>query len=155
TLLAWQLAPHFRPSNLLMIYLVGTVVAAMNLGRGPAIVAALASVVIFVFLFIPPRFQFGISDAEYFFALAVVLAVAVSISSRSARLRGPAVAVRRYEQQAAAAREAGRAAQVAQLQGLAAAALAVSSSLTVDEALKVLADRARQIIGCHLAIAGL
>src|SRR5215510_8697125 len=44
TLLAWQLAPHFRPSNLLMIYLVGTVVAAMNLGRGPAIVAALASV---------------------------------------------------------------------------------------------------------------
>jgi len=45
--------------------------------------------------------------------------------------------------------------QVAQLQGLAAAALAVSSTLSVDETLEILTERARQIIDCHLAISGL
>jgi two-component system sensor histidine kinase KdpD len=43
--------------------------------------------------------------------------------------------------------------QVAQLQGLSVAALAVSSTLSVDAALKVLTEQARQIIDCHLAIA--
>lgn len=155
TLLAWQAAPYFSPSNLVLIYLMGTVGVATLLGRGPSIMAAMLSVVIFDFLFIVPRFQFGVSDAEHLFALAAILALAVFISSRSARLRAHAVAVRQYERQAAAAREAARAVQVTQLQGLATAALAVSSSRTVDETLEVLTEQARQIIGCHLAIAGL
>jgi K+-sensing histidine kinase KdpD len=118
--------------------------------------AAALSVVIFDFLFIPPRFRFGMSDTEHLFALAVIVAVAIIISNRSARLREHAVAVRLHERQAAAASEAARAVQVAQLQGLAAAALAVSSTtLHVDEILKVLTERARQIIDCHLAISGL
>jgi two-component system sensor histidine kinase KdpD len=94
TLLAWQMAPYFRPASLLMMYLMGTVVVATRLGRGPSIMAALLSMIIFDFLFIPLQFQFAISDTEYLFALAVVLVVTVIISTRSARLREHAVAVR-------------------------------------------------------------
>src|ERR1051326_7263867 len=147
TILAWDVAPYLTPTNLLMIYLMGAVGVATHLGRGPSIMTAVLSVVIFDFLFIPPPFQFGMSDVEHLFALAVIVAVAVIISSRSARLRQHAVAVRQYERQAAAASEAARAVQVAQLQGLAAAALAVSSTtLNVDEILKALTERARQSI---------
>jgi K+-sensing histidine kinase KdpD len=155
TILAWDMASYFTLSNLLMIYLIGTVGVATHLGRGPSIVTAGLSVLVFDFLFIPPRFRFAISDVEHLFALAVIVAVAAIISNRSARLRQHAVAVRQYERQAAAAAEAARAMQVAQLQGLAAAALAVSSTLSVDETLEILTERARQIIDCHLAISGL
>lgn len=155
TIVAWDMAPYFTLSNLLMIYLLGTVGVATRLGRGPSIVTAVLSVAIFDVLFIPPQFRFAISDAEHLFALAVIVAVAAIISSRSARLRQHAVAVRQHEQQAAAAAAAARSVQVAQLQGLAAAALAVSSTLNVDETLKILTERARQIIDCHLAISGL
>lgn len=155
TILAWDMASYFTLSNLLMIYLIGTVGVATYLGRGPSIVTAVLGVVAFDFLFIPPRFRFGMSDAEHLFALAVIVAVAAIISGRSARLRQHAVAVRQHERQAAAAAAAARAVQVAQLQGLAAAALAVSSTLNVDETLKILTERARQIIDCHLAISGL
>lgn len=155
TILAWDMASYFTLSNLLMIYLIGTVGVATHLGRGPSIVTAVLSVLVFDFLFIPPRFRFAISDVEHLFALAVIVAVAAIISNRSARLRQHVVAVRQYERQAAAATEAARAVQVAQLQGLAAAALAVSSTLSVDETLEILTERARQIIDCHLAISGL
>jgi K+-sensing histidine kinase KdpD len=155
TILAWDMAPYFTLTNLLMVYLMGTVGVATHLGRGPSIMAAVLSVLVFDFLFIPPRFRFGISDAEHLFVLAVIVAVAVIISSRSARLREQTVAVRQYERQAAEASEAARAVQIVQLQRLAAAALAVSSTLSVDETLKVLTEKARQIIDCHLAISGL
>jgi K+-sensing histidine kinase KdpD len=155
TILAWDMAPYFTLSNLLMIYLIGTVGVATYLGRGPSIMTAVLSVAVFDFLFIPPRFRVAISDAEHLFALAVIVAVAAIISGRSARLRQHAVTVRQHERQAAAAAAAARAVQVAQLQGLATAALEVSETLDVDETLKILTERARQIIHCHLAISGL
>ncbi len=153
--LAWQMSAYLRSGNLLMIFLLGTVVVATRLGRGPSIVAALLSVTAFDLFFVPPRFNFALADVEYLLTSAVLLAVALVISSRSARLREHAAAVREYERKTAAVREAARAVQVAQLQGLAAAALAIGSRLSVEEALRVLAERARGIIGAHLAVARL
>src|SRR5881628_2875096 len=154
TALAWQTWPYLRSGNLLMIYLMGTVVVATRFGRGPSIVAALSSVAAFDLLFVPP-FNFALADVEYLLTFAVLLAVALVISSRSARLREHAAAVREYERKTAALREAARAVQVAQLQGLTAAALAIGSTLSVEEALRVLAERARGIVGAHLSIARL
>jgi K+-sensing histidine kinase KdpD len=155
TVVSWQLSPYLRTSNLLMIYLMGTVLVATRLGHGPSIVAAILSVSAFQFLFVPPRFNFALSDVEYLVTFTVLLAVVLIISSRSARLRQNAIAVRQYERQAAAVREAARAVQIAQLQGLAAAALSIGSTLSVEEALRALAEQARDIIGAHLAIARL
>lgn len=81
--LAWDLAPYFSVTTLLMIYLIGTAGVTTHFGRGPLIMAAVLIVVIFDFLFIPPPLQFGMSDVEHLFALAVIVAVAVIISNRS------------------------------------------------------------------------
>src|SRR5436309_6166963 len=155
TVLAWQLAAFFGSGNLLMIYLMGTIVVATRLGRGPSVLAALLSVGAFDLVIVPPRVGFALADLEYLFTSAVLIAVALVISSRSRRLREHAAAGREYERKTAAVREAARAVQVAQLQGLAAAALAIGSTMSVEEALSVLAERARGIIGAHLSIARL
>jgi K+-sensing histidine kinase KdpD len=153
TLVAWPLAAFLRPSNLLMIYLMGTVIIATWLGQGPSIMAALLSVTAFDFFFVSPPFHFALSDVEYLVTFGVLVAVVLIISNRSARLREHAVAVRQYERQAAAVREAARTVQIAQLQGLAAAALSIGSTLSVEDALRVLARQARDIIGAHVSIA--
>lgn len=70
-----------------MLYLLGVVIAAMALGRGPAIAAALASVAAFDFLFVPPRFTFRVSEARYLVTFAVMLVVAVITGTLTARLR--------------------------------------------------------------------
>jgi K+-sensing histidine kinase KdpD len=155
TLAAWELSATLRPSNLLMVYLMGIVLVATRLGRGPSTVAALSSVMAFDLFFVPPRFRLDVGDLEYLVTSVVLLAVALIISRRSARLREQAAAVRAYERRTAAVRESARAVQVAQLQGLAAAALAIGSTLSVDEALRVLAERARTIIGTRHARTGL
>src|SRR5215831_17426403 len=155
TLVAWQTAGILRPSNLLMIYLMGTVIIATRLGQGPSIMAALLSVTTFDFLFVPPPFHFSLIDTEYLVTFGVLVAVVLITSNRSARLREHAIAVRQYERQAAAVREAARVVQITQLQGLAAAALSVGSSPSVEEALRVLAEQTRDIIGAHVSIARL
>lgn len=155
TALAWQLSPYFRTSNLLMIYLMGTVIVATRLGEGPSVVAALLSATIFAILFVPPRGGLALPSAEYLVTFAVLVVVALIISNRSGRLREQMVAIRQYERQAAAVRESARLVQVVQLQGLAAAALSIGASLSVEDALRLLADQARAIVGAHVSVARL
>ena len=38
--IAWLLSSHFRAANLVMVYLLGIVIAAMRLGRGASILTA-------------------------------------------------------------------------------------------------------------------
>jgi K+-sensing histidine kinase KdpD len=152
TAVAWQLSPYFRTSNLLMIYLMGTVVVATRLGEGPSAVSALLSATIFSILFVPPRLGLGLPSAEYLVTFAVLVVVALIISNRSGRLREQMVAIRQYERQAAAVRESARLVQVVQLQGLAAAALSIGASPSIEDALRVLAEQARAIIGAHLSV---
>ncbi|MBI4926654.1 MAG: sensor histidine kinase KdpD, partial [Anaerolineae bacterium] len=51
---------NFAPTNLVMIFLAAVIVSAVWLGRGPSIMAALLSVLLFDFLFVPPRFSFAV-----------------------------------------------------------------------------------------------
>ena len=53
--------PYFALTNLVMVYLLGATVAALRLGRGPAIFSAIANVVALDFCFVPPRFTFASS----------------------------------------------------------------------------------------------
>jgi K+-sensing histidine kinase KdpD len=123
-----------------MVYLLGIVIAAMRLGRGASILTAALSVLAFDFLFIPPRFTFVLSDAEFLLSFVVMLAIAVIVSDRSSRILALAAA---------------RAAHAAQLQALASASFAMSSTLSVDEVTRILTDRAREIVGAHMAVTGL
>jgi two-component system sensor histidine kinase KdpD len=81
------LQPHFERSNLVMVYLLGVMWAAVRLGRGPAIFASVLSVFLFDFLYVPPHFTLAVSDSQYLVTLGVMLAAAVLISTLGARLK--------------------------------------------------------------------
>jgi two-component system sensor histidine kinase KdpD len=85
--LALLMQGRFAPSNLIMVYLVGVVVSAIAFGRGPAMLAALLSVGLFDFLFVPPRFTLRVADTQYLVTFAVMLLVAVVIGTLTASLR--------------------------------------------------------------------
>ena len=87
TLVALAMQPHFDPANLTMIYLLGVVVSAMAFGRGPAVFAAVTSVALFDFAFVPPRFTFRVTDTQYLVTFAVMLVVALVIGTLIAWLR--------------------------------------------------------------------
>src|SRR6185437_16881077 len=74
-------------SNLVMIYLLGATVAALRLGRGPSALTALLNVIAFDFFFVPPRFNFAISDAQYLLTFGVMLLVALVIGNLVASVR--------------------------------------------------------------------
>jgi two-component system sensor histidine kinase KdpD len=97
TAIAYPLYPHFDPVNIVMVYLLGTTVAGLRLGRGPSALCAVANAVAFDFFFVPPRFSFYISETQYLFTLGVMLGVALVIANLMINVR--------RQTEAAAARE--------------------------------------------------
>jgi len=74
--------------NLVMVFLAGVAWAAFNFGRGPAICASVAAVLVFDFCFVPPYLTFAIADTEYFVTFAVMLCIGLIISTLTTRLTG-------------------------------------------------------------------
>lgn len=102
TLLGLPLRPFVTPTNLVMLYLVAVMLAAVWLGRRPAIMASFLSVIAFDIIFVPPYYTFVVADAEYLLTFAGLLAVGLVISSLAARAQEQARAARRRETQTAA-----------------------------------------------------
>ena len=92
---------YLAPTNLVMIYLLAVVLAATRLGRRPAILTALLSVLAFDFFFVPPRFTFAVTDTEYFITFAALFTVGVVISTLVSQSRERADAIREREAQTA------------------------------------------------------
>jgi two-component system, OmpR family, sensor histidine kinase KdpD len=101
-------APYISPTNLVVIYLLSTVVAAIFLGRGPAILTSILSVVFFDFFFVPPNLTLAVSDTEYILTFLGLLSVSLVISYLTAQVREQADAAQRREAQTAALYELGR-----------------------------------------------
>lgn len=74
--------------NLVMLYLVAVVIAATFLGRGPAILASILSVLTFDFFLVEPRLSFSVVDTQYILTFLGLLVVGLVISNTVARLRG-------------------------------------------------------------------
>ena len=70
-----------------MVFLLGVAVVATRLGRGPAVLAAVASVLIFDFCFVPPYYSFAISDTQYALTFIVMLGIGLLISTLTARIQ--------------------------------------------------------------------
>lgn len=87
TAAAFLLYPHFELSNLIMVYLLGVMLAGLRLGRGPSVVTAMLNVAAFDFFFVPPRFTFAVSDAQYLVTFGVMLTVALVIANLMASVR--------------------------------------------------------------------
>lgn len=101
TLLGLAAFETFHLANIVMLYLAGVVVAAVWLGRGPAVVAAVLGVAAFDFFFVEPRLAFAVSDVQYLLTFGVMLAVGLLIANLTARLRRLADVARDRERRTA------------------------------------------------------
>jgi two-component system sensor histidine kinase KdpD len=97
TVLGHPLSIAFTPTNLVMIYLAAVVIAAVFLGRGPAILASMLSVLAFDFFFVSPRLTF-----------AGLLIVSLVISTLTTRAGEQAEAAMQRETETAALYELSR-----------------------------------------------
>lgn len=101
TALSFLIDPILSQTNLVMFYLLAVVLAAVYLGRGPAVLASLLGVLVFDVLFVPPTLTFIVDDAEYLLTFASLFVVGFVISQLAARVREQADAARAREQDTA------------------------------------------------------
>jgi len=127
----------FDLANVIMLYLLATVVIAIKLGRGPSIFASFLSVASFDFFFVPPRFSFSVSDTQYLFTFVIMLAVSLIISNLTASLR--------YQARIASFRER-------RTNALNAMSKALSSALMVNQIIEISNEHLVGIFQAKIAI---
>ena len=108
TAVAVALLPWLDLANIVMLFLLNVVLVALGLGRGPAVLAAFASVAAFDFFCVPPRMTFAVSDAQYLVTLAIMLAVGLITGQLTAGLRYQARVAAQREERARALYEFAR-----------------------------------------------
>ncbi len=87
TLLSEWLRATLSTPNLLMIYLFAVILAALALGRGPAMLASILGALTFDFFIVPPYRTLAIDDTEYLLTMLGLFVVGVVISSLTSRYR--------------------------------------------------------------------
>jgi two-component system sensor histidine kinase KdpD len=84
-------------ADVVMLFLLGIVIVSLTLGHGPSLFAAVLTVLVYDFFFIPPFYSFAVSDLRHVVTFAVMLLVAAVISSLMRRVRDQAEAARERE----------------------------------------------------------
>ncbi len=118
------------PTNLVMIYLLAVVVAAVYLGRGPSILVSMLSVAAFDFFFVPPYFTLAVSDTEYLITFIGLFLVGLVISALAVRAREQADAAQQREADTATLYSLSR--ELAAADGLEAVIRAVRTHITPE-----------------------
>ena len=102
TLLGVFIRGELEPTNLVMLYLVSTVISAVFLGRGPSLFTAVTGVLAFDFFLVPPYLTFAVSDTQYVITFVALFVISLLISSLTARVREQAEAAMLRERQTSA-----------------------------------------------------
>jgi len=102
TLAVAPLTPLLDGANIVMVFLLAVVGVAVKFGRGPAVLAALLTVGMFDFFYVPPRFSFSVTDAQYLLTFGVMLVVALVIGQLTAGLKFQARVARSREERVGA-----------------------------------------------------
>ena len=108
TLLSVALRGSVEPTNLVMIYLAIVVAAAVYLGRGPSLLAAITGVLAFDYFLVPPYLTFAVTDTQYILTFIGLLAVSLIVSALTAQVREQAEAAIQREARATALYNLGR-----------------------------------------------
>ena len=66
------LFPFLALTDLVMVYLLGTLVVVLRGRRGPAVLSSLLGVLCFNFFFVPPRYTFEVASPHYLVTLGVM-----------------------------------------------------------------------------------
>jgi two-component system sensor histidine kinase KdpD len=138
TLLGLPIRQYLHPTNLVMPYLAIVVAAAIYLGRGPAILTSILSVLAFDYFFTDPFFSFAVADTEYLLTFLGLFVVGIVISGLVARIREQIESIRRREQETTAlytlSRDLAAAADLATIVH----AIVINTSATFDRVAAVL-----------------
>ena len=139
TTLCWQfafLAGYTVPA---LVYLFAILLAALRFTRGPMLMMAAVSGLVWDYFFIPPRFTLDINAPEDIFLLGMFFAVALCMGTLTTRLRTRGVAERRRQMETdALLRVTQSAALIPEInQGLAEALKIINGVIGADTALFV------------------
>jgi two-component system sensor histidine kinase KdpD len=97
TAVSWHFQAQLELVNIALLYLLPVLLTAEWWGRWPSYVAAVVSVMIFDFLFVPPILNFTVYDIRYLWSFLIFLVVAFLIGGRTDLLRREAQAARLRE----------------------------------------------------------
>ena len=95
--IALPLRERLDVANVVMLFLLNVLLVALRAGRGPAVLSAVLSVLLFDFFFVQPRFSFAVAEAQYVITLGVMLAVALITAQLATRLQRQAELAARRE----------------------------------------------------------
>jgi two-component system sensor histidine kinase KdpD len=84
-------------ADVVMLFLLGIVIVSLRLGHGPSLFAAVLTVLVYDFFFIPPFYSLSVRDLRHVVTFAVMLLVAAVISGLTRSVRDHAEAVRARE----------------------------------------------------------
>src|SRR3954471_16928210 len=87
TVVCWLLTPLTGYASISLIYLLGVLLAAMVLSRGPVLLVATLSALSWNFLFIPPRFTFHIEKLEDALTFITYFIIALTVGGLTAQLK--------------------------------------------------------------------
>ena len=87
TAIAWPLPANFGLVNIVMIYLLGTTLGALRLGRCASAALAICNMLAFDYFFVPPVFSFDVEDIRYLFTLGSMLIFALVIANLMVSIR--------------------------------------------------------------------
>ena len=96
-ILATPLRPWLDPVNIVMLFLLVVLLSAIRFGRAPSVTATCVGVAAFDFFFVPPRFDFAVTDVQYLVTFGVMLAVGLITGHLAAGLRFQARAASQRE----------------------------------------------------------
>ncbi|HET6516327.1 MAG TPA: DUF4118 domain-containing protein [Thermodesulfovibrionales bacterium] len=137
SIFAFLLRNSLHEVNLLFLLLLPVILSALFLGKGPSIVAGIASIVIFDYLFVSPRFSFAIRDIQYFVSFVVYIIVVVVISNLAHQLRSKIRLLKESE--------------VKNI-GLYGLSRDLVTAHTIDQVLSLMVRHALEIFPCEMAI---
>jgi two-component system sensor histidine kinase KdpD len=137
TALAQLMYDRFHLVNLVMVYQLAIVIIATRWGRGPSISSSLLSVLLFDYLFIPPRFSFNVSDTQYLVTLLVMLLTAFTLSTLASTVHRQAEMARLRERHTSALYEMSR---------------EQASALTKEGVLKVSIRHLNEVFTCRSVV---
>jgi two-component system, OmpR family, sensor histidine kinase KdpD len=108
TLLGFTIRGRLEPANLVVLYLASTVIAALFLGRGPALLVSILGVLAFDFFLVPPYMTFAVNDTQYLLTFMALTVVSLVISTLAVRVREQSEAALQREAQTTALYSLGR-----------------------------------------------
>jgi two-component system sensor histidine kinase KdpD len=94
--------------NLVMVYLLGVVIAAIRLGRGPSVLATVGGIACFIYFFVPHYYSFVLADLYYLPTFVIMLTVALVVSTLTSKVQSDAAAMQDRERRSRALYELSR-----------------------------------------------